>query len=271
MHENLTLAWKKGHGLLASAVLASKGVNKQISVTVVVPALNEEENLEDAVTGIIAALENGGIDLEIIIANDGSTDSTGEIATELASKNTQVKVLHHERPMGIGYSFREGVATSSKDAVTLLPGDGEVDPYELLKWLPLLEHVDIVNPFVVNRDVRSWDRRMLSTLYLFIINFSFGTKFKYTNGCVIYRRRVFEVVKQETKGFFYQTECLVKAIRAGFTFAEVPVRLRGRLRGGSKALSFRSFWTVASDFLRLFIEVHILRRMGRGAWARDRL
>lgn len=248
---------------MTSAALASKGVNKQISVTVVVPALNEERNLEDAVTSIIAAFENGGMDWEIIIVNDGSTDSTGEIANEFASKNPGIRVLHHERPMGIGYSFREGVAASSKDAVTLLPGDGEADPYELLKWLPLLEHVDIVNPFIVNRDVRSWDRRMLAALYLWITNLSFGTTFRRSTGNVIYRRGVFAAVNPEAKGFFYQTECLVKAIRAGFTFTEVPGRLRGRFRGGSKALSFRSFWAVALDFLRLFIAIHILRKAER--------
>jgi D-sedoheptulose 7-phosphate isomerase len=257
------IGMEEGHGPLLSTVLASKGVNKQISVTVVVPALNEEKNLEDAVTSIIATLENRGMDWEIILVNDGSTDSTGEIAIELASKNPRIKVLHHERPMGIGYNFREGVAISSKDAVSLLPGDGEACPYQILKWLPLLEHVDIVNPFIVNKDMRSWDWRMLAALYLLITNLSFGTTFRCITGNVIYRRGVFGVVNPEANGFFHQTECLVKAVRAGFTFAEVPVRLRGRLRGESKALSFRSFRAVVLDFLRLFIAIHILHRVER--------
>jgi len=254
---------KGEHGLLPSVTLASKGVDKQISLTIVVPALNEEENLEDAVTSIIAALEDGGVDWEMILVNDGSTDRTGEIAAEFASKNPRINALHHERPMGVGYSFREGAMTSSKDAVTWLPGDGENDPYEQLKWLPLLEHVDIVNPFVVNRGMRSRGRRMLSTLYLWIINVSFGVTLNYTNGTVIYRRRVFEVVKPEANGFFFQTECLIKAIRAGFTFAEVPIRIQKRLGGQSKALSLKSFYAVASDFIHLFLVVHILRRVGK--------
>jgi glycosyltransferase involved in cell wall biosynthesis len=239
-------------------------MSKLVSLTITVPALNEEQNLKTTLEGIVKVLGDSGIDWEIILVNDGSTDKTGDIANELASQEPRIKVIHHKQPKGIGYCFREGIQSSTKDAITWLPGDGENNPYELLKYLPILEHVDIVIPFVLNVGVRSWGRRFLSTLYIWLINLSFGTMFNYSNGTAIYRRSVFQVVKPQANGFFFPAESLIKAVRAGFIFAEVPVRLEKRLEGYSKLMSFKSLCLVIWEFIRLFYAVHILRTAGRG-------
>lgn len=237
-------------------------MNRLNSLSIIIPALNEEANLKSIVENVINEFSKNEFDYEIILINDGSEDKTKEIANEIASDEPRVKVIHHQRPMGIGSCFREGIEVSTKESITWLPADGENDPNELIKYLPLLEHVDIIIPFVLNVGIRSWGRRILSSAYLWIINLSFGTMFNYTNGNVIYRRSVFEIVKPKSNGFFYQTECVIKAVRSGFIFAEVPVRLRNRPVGHSKALSLMSFYSVIKDFLFLFIEVHILRRAG---------
>ncbi len=96
-----------------------------------------------------------------------------------------------------------------------------------------------------------------NNLYLWIINVSFGVRFIYTNGNVIYRREVFKSIKPKSNSFFYQAECLIRGVRSGFTFIEVPVQLRKGLRGHSKALSLKSFCTLAYDFMHLFYEMHI--------------
>lgn len=233
-----------------------------LSLTVVVPALNEERHLAGVVAGIREALEQAGWDWEVIIVNDGSTDRTREIATGLSEADSRIRVLHHDRPGGVGFSFRHGAGLSTKKAVTWVPGDGQNDLSEILKYLPLLEHVDIVVPFHLNTGVRSLGRRLLSTCYLWIINLSFGISYTYTNGTAAYRCRIFEVLKLSSNGFFFSTECLIKSTRAGFIFAEVPVRLRERGGGRSKAMSFKSFYSVVRDFLRLFYAVHILRTAG---------
>lgn len=240
-------------------------MSNSISLTIVIPALNEEQNLKATIRRIVNALSDSGIDWEIALVNDGSTDKTGDISNDLASNEPRIKVIHHQRSMGIGYCVREGIKSSSKDSISWLPGDGENDPYELLKYLPILEHVDIITSFVVNVGVRSWGRRFLSTLYLWLINLSFGTMFNYTNGSAIYRRSVFQVVKPQANGFFFPAECLIKAVRAGFIFAEVPVRVKKRVRGYTESISFKSICIVIWEFINLFIAVHILRRVG-AAW-----
>ncbi len=228
-----------------------------MSLSVVVPALNEEIALDDTMKRLCKALNENGTSWEIILINDGSTDRTQTLISMWANNEPRIKPVRHERPMGIGYCFKEGIEISTKDAITWLPADGENDPSGLLKNLPLLEQVDMVIPFVLNAGIRPWTRRILSRVYLWIVNVSFGTRFKYTNGNVIYRRAAFEIIKPKSNSFFYQAECLIRGVRCGFSFIEVPVQLRKGLRGHSKALGLKSFCTLAYEFMHLFYEMHI--------------
>src|SRR4030067_1053269 len=77
-----------------------------ISLTVVVPALNEEKNIEGAVAGLTAALNSKGIEWEIILVNDGSTDLTPYIAADLAGEEPRIRVINHRRTMGSGRCFQ---------------------------------------------------------------------------------------------------------------------------------------------------------------------
>ena len=231
-----------------------------ISLSVIMPGLNEEENIRTSVEELVNSLGRVVLDWEIILINDGSTDRTGEIADELAAREPKIMVLHHRQPMGIGYSFKEGIRASSKATVTWLPADGENDPSELLKYLPLIEYVDIVIPFVINKEVRPFLRRILSAIYLTIINTTFRTRFNYTNGNIIYRKAVFDAVKPRSNGFLVHAECLVRAIKSRYTFAEVPVTLKKRLEGNSKAMLLNSFFSVCREFIGLLVDINIFRR-----------
>jgi len=220
------------------------------------PALNEEANLESAVQNVLDAFQTLKINGEIIIVNDGSADRTGEIAQSLAGAAASLKVIRHETPLGIGASFWDGILASEGEIVVMLPGDGENDAAEILKYLLLMEHVDIVIPFVFNVMVRSWMRRALSGLYRSIINSSFGMTLRYMNGTVMYRRSILEGMELSAKGFFYQTELLIKCIRNGYLYAEVPYALLRRATGRSKAMSFRSLKSVSKAYLTTLRDVY---------------
>lgn len=226
-------------------------------ITAVMPALNEEGNLAAAAANVLESFERMGINGQLLIINDGSSDRTGEMAHELSEKHTNVGVIHHNSPQGIGASFWDGVRNSDGDVVTMLPGDGENDAAEILRYLPLMSQVDIVVPFVFNRGVRTFRRRMLSIVYREIIKASFGLSLNYMNGTVMYRRSIFEGVELKCGGFFYQTELLVKTIKRGYLYAEVPYALNVRGGGESKATTFASLKKVARAYLDTLAEVHL--------------
>lgn len=226
-------------------------------ITAIMPSLNEEKNLEAAVRNVIAAYERLGIRGEIVIVNDGSTDGTGRLAVELTKVHPFIQVIHHARPEGIGGSFWDGIAAARGEVVVMLPGDGENDAAEILSYLPLMEHVDIVIPYVYNIQVRSTFRRILSNIYRGIINIVFGMTLRYMNGTVMYRKCMFDAIILKNKGFFYQTELLIKCIRAGYLYAEVPYALLQRGGGRSKATTFRSLARVFGAFLSTLVEVYL--------------
>jgi glycosyltransferase involved in cell wall biosynthesis len=229
---------------------------KQYAITAVMPSLNEEKNLVSAVGNVISSYERLGIRGEIVIVNDGSTDGTGKLAEELKSKHPGIQVLHHKTPQGIGGSFWDGVKAAQGETVVMIPGDGENDATEILRYLPLMNEVDMVIPYVFNREVRSRLRRLVSNLYRGIINITFGMTLNYMNGTVMYRKSILDGVELKAGGFFYQTELLIKCIRQGYLFAEVPYALLQRAAGRSKATSLRSLKNVIKAFASLFLEVY---------------
>lgn len=226
-------------------------------VTVIMPALNEEKNIIGAVENVIESFDKVGISGEIVVINDGSTDGTGNAVEGLAKKHPFIRLISHDKPHGIGASFWEGIKKSQGEIVTMVPGDGENDAYEILRYLPLMSHVDVVIPFVHNKNVRSWKRRMLSKLYKGIINLSFGMLLNYMNGTVMYRKCVFGGIDLKARGFFYQTELLIKCLKSGYMYAEVPYILKTRNAGGSKATTLKSLIGVMSGYLTVMSSVYL--------------
>jgi len=174
----------------------------QTGITLIMPALDEAANIRGAVARCLESFDRLKIAGEVLVVNDGSSDATEAIVGEMMKADPRVRMISHERPLGIGASFRDGVREARGDAVAMMPGDNENDPAETLRYLPLLEHVDLVIPFVFNREVRGKKRNLYSSLYLSLVNLLFRKNFNYTNGTVIYRRQVLADAPNRSAGFF---------------------------------------------------------------------
>jgi glycosyltransferase involved in cell wall biosynthesis len=242
----------------------------KIGVTVVMPALNEEENIADAINNTLEAFNALGIDGEIVAVNDGSSDATQSIMEKKAlGSSGRIRIIKHAKPQGIGASFWQGVDESRGSIVVMFPGDNENDPKETLRYVGLLEHVDIVIPFIFNRYARSLFRSVLSFLYRLIINTTFFVNFNYTNGTVLYRRSILKDLDSRSEGFFYQTDILVRAVRKGYLFAEVPCKLGVRNSGISKAVSFSSLLKVTKGYMRLVRDLYFSRNKVQTGFSSD--
>lgn len=226
-------------------------MNQNCELTVIMPALNEEKNILLAINNTLKSLEEFNILGEIIVVNDGSRDRVGELVKDFMQTDDRVRIINHKTPQGIGSSFWDGVDSGQGKAVVLLPGDNENNPWEIFRYFRLLEHVDIVVPFVFNKEVRSLFRNALSYVYRFITNTTFLVNFNYTNGTVLYRKSILEELDFRSTGFFFQTDILVRTVKRGYLFAEVPYRLGMRNVGISKAVTFPSLFEVIKGYLRL--------------------
>lgn len=234
-----------------------------ISVSVIMPVLNEEQNIAKAIERVLKAFQAISIDGEIIIVNDGSQDKTFDIVKKLKKNNPSIRIISHAKPLGIGQSFWDGIKIANKELTVMIPGDNENDPNEIFRYICLMRDVDIIVPFIYNIEVRDRFRRILSSLYRLIINISFGTNFNYTNGTILYRKCILKDISLKATGFFYQAEILVKLIRKGYLFSEVPYFMDSRTGEQSKALSWRSLYNVIRGYLHLFFDIHVRRIEGR--------
>ncbi len=232
-----------------------------LDVSVIMPALNEEKNILLAMKNALEAFQECGIAGEIIVINDGSEDRTKEIVEGFLQSDKRVRILNHNKPQGIGASFWDGVDNAYGTSIVFLPGDNENDPWEIFRYFRLLEEVDIVIPFVFNREVRSIFRNTLSFVYRLIINSTFLVNFNYTNGTALYRRSILKELDFRSTGFFFQTDILVRTVKKGYLFAEVPYRLGLRKDGVSKAVSFPSLFKVVKGYLRLVRDFYFTKSL----------
>ncbi len=237
----------------------NKKQSRQIEVSVVMPAFNEERSVGHAVSAVLRAFDDLELHGELIVVDDGSVDATKNVVRCSEKFDQRVRLISHETNQGIGNAFWTGVNLATGTAVTMLPGDNENDPTETLRYVKLLEHVDMVVPFVFNKEVRSLFRNTLSFVYRFIINSTFLVHFNYTNGTVIYSREVFDVLGARNDGFFFQTDILIRAVKSGFLFAEVPYRLSVRQSGRATAVSFPSLIQVVKGYLTLVRDLYSFR------------
>jgi len=232
-------------------------------ITFVILALNEEKDILTVINNVLKAFQHFDIDGEIIVVNDGSADKTSELVKGAAAEDERVGMISHERPKGIGASFWDGVGIADAEMVVGFPGDNENDPYEILRYLKLADDVDMVIPYVYNKHIRPWLRNLSSFVFTSIVNITFGTAINYTNGTVLYRKSILDDLEYKNSGFFFQTDILIRLIKRGYLFAEVPYRLGRRGSGGSKAISGSSLYRVLKGYLNLVRDIYFKKETRR--------
>lgn len=238
----------------------------EYKVTVIMPALNEEHGLSSGIEDVIASFRTFNIPGELIVVDDGSTDRTGRIADDHKAVYSNMSVIHHKSPNGIGTAFWAGVQKAQGDIVVMIPADGENEASEILRYVPVMDYVDIVVPFIINPEVRNRRRRLLSYLFRQIINITFRVSFTGVTGTVMYRRSILQDIDLRSSGFFYQPELLIKTKRRGYLYAEVPYALAGRKGGHSKSTTFRSLMHVARSYFLTVLDVYFQDEKGKAVF-----
>jgi glycosyltransferase involved in cell wall biosynthesis len=234
------------------------------TISVIVPALNEERNIAEAVKEVHRAVKGRFSDYEILLFDDGSTDRTGAIMDEIAASDPRVRVTHNPTSRNLGGVYKQGVEMASFDYVVMMPGDNENPSSAMLPAFDAIGRADIVVPYV-QREGRPRARRAASRAYVALMNAAFGLHLRYYNGTVIHRTANVRAIRIETDSFAYQAEALVKLLRQGKTFVEVPVELPPSRGGESKAFRPKNVLGVLASVLRLGIAVHV--RGARGSCA----
>src|SRR5436309_9769612 len=140
------------------------------SISVLVPAFNEEANLEPTVQRLVRALSITVEEFELIVVNDGSTDRTAEVANSLPSRYPEVRVIQNRRRMGLGYCYLLGVDAARKSFFVYIPGDNTWPYRSFLELFGNLGKADLVTSYSTNPEVRPLARRAVSAMYTRVLN-----------------------------------------------------------------------------------------------------
>jgi dolichol-phosphate mannosyltransferase len=113
------------------------------TLSVVVPAHNEEGHIRDTLEDIVLALEEARIRYEILVVNDNSVDRTEKFVLDFARANPAVRCVSSQPPNGFGFAVRRGLADFQGDTVAIFMADGSDSPADLVAFHRKLRRVTI--------------------------------------------------------------------------------------------------------------------------------
>lgn len=228
------------------------------SISIIMPAYNEEATIEWSVRSVLEKLNEYRFDYEIFIFDDASTDQTGKIADQLAAEYPNIMVFHNSKNMNLGFNFARGIKLASKTYAGLLPCHGLTAEKSFDSILPALEKAEVVVAYIANPEVRSFRRRVISWFNVKILNLFFGYGLRYYH-MNFYQTELLKKLPTSTNSYALMVELLVYAIHSGASFIEVPFFHRKRLAGRSKAMRPKNIVNILKTYGRILWRIKILR------------
>jgi glycosyltransferase involved in cell wall biosynthesis len=220
------------------------------SLSIVLPAYNEEANVASAVEQVSAVAQQLGMEYEIILVNDGSADRTGEIGRELMERVRHFRLVEHYPNRGYGGSLKAGFAAATKDLIAFVPADNQFDFGEIHLLLDALDGADIVSGYRAKREDH-FVRKLNALGWNTLVRVLFGyLGHDIDCGFKLFRREVLDHVHLASDGAMIDTELLAGARARGFRIAEVPVTHLPRVGGEATGANFKVIARAFRDLAR---------------------
>ena len=215
-----------------------------IKALVIVPTYNEKDNLPKMIEWVLVQ----GPHFEMLVVDDGSPDGTGQIADELAARDSRVHVLHRPKKMGLGTAYLNGFAWALErdySHVFEMDCDFSHDPNHLPKFLEAIEATgaDLVLGSRYRQGkvtVVNWPMTRLLLSYAANLYARAVTGLPLddsTGGFKCFSRRVLEAIplkEVKSNGYAFQIEMSFRAWKKGFKIVEIPIVFTDRAEGESK-------------------------------------
>lgn len=237
-------------------------------LSIVVPAYNEADTIEDTVERIDEQVRTRFGAFEIVVVNDGSDDGTGRVVETLQIARADVRTVSYSRNRGKGYALKQGCEEASGDYVLFLDADSELDPERLERFVDTMESEDADIVIGSKRHPDSdvdypLSRRVLSKGYSLMIAALFRLHVTDTQvGMKLFRKEVVDDVMPLVlvKEYAFDVEMLVLGEKFGYDIVEAPVDLE--FSGGS-SVDWKAIARIAWDTAAVFYRLRILRYYDR--------
>lgn len=214
------------------------------SLSVILPAYNEEKNIEATLVQIFDVIPGITSDFEIIVIDDGSKDKTATILADLKGKYSELEIIFHESNKGYGNALISGFNKASKEYIFFMDSDRQFNFKEIERLLSFKDSYDIVAGIRIERK-DSIIRDLNGTFFNFIVKFMFKVPIMDIDcGFKLFKKEVLKELTLHSPGALINTEILVKARRNNRSLMLVGVthypRKEGRQTGASLKVIFRA-------------------------------
>ena len=220
---------------------------KYPAISFVIPMYNESANIEETVEKVARLAKELADDYEIVLADDASSDGTGDIADRLSKGNAHIKSVRLENNTKFGGALSAGLKNASKEIIIYTDADLPVKEEDVKKGLTLLENADVVTGYSLVLKDDSLKRIVMSKGYNFLVHILFGFRIKDINsGFKIYRSKVIRDLNLISKSPFVDVEIFAEARKRGFKVAQFGLIFDLRTKGMSTisrmSVVARTFW-----------------------------
>ena len=204
------------------------------ALSIVLPAYNEEGNIERVVRDAAAAAAELAPPCEIVVVDDGSRDRTAEILTRLSAEmGARLRIVRHPVNHGYGAALRDGFRATTGELVFYTDSDHQFDLRELAGILPLMKDVDAVLGYRVDRQ-DPWIRKAVSGGFNRLSSAAFGMSVRDLNcSFKLFRGDLIRALPIDSTDFFVDTELVARIHRAGWRYVQQGVRHYPRTAGRS--------------------------------------
>jgi glycosyltransferase involved in cell wall biosynthesis len=219
----------------------SAAATDEPKVSVVIPCLNEAENIEECVRRAFAAMQGAGIPGEVVVSDNNSTDGSGDLA-----RSAGARVVLETRP-GYGSAYLAGFGAAKGEYIVMADADLTYDFAEIPRFVEKLDEgaqlvmgdrMDNIHPGAM-----PWLHRYIGNPVLSgILNLFFRTGIRDAHcGMRGFRRDILPVLDLRTTGMEFASEMVIRASKENLRIAEFPIEYHPR-GGESKLSSFRDGW-----------------------------
>ena len=226
---------------------------KKILLTIIVPFYNEEKTLL-VILNKLSKLRDHQDSIQIIVVNDGSTDSSQEIIEK--NKSLYDDTIVNSTNKGKGNAVKRGLEISKGEYVTFQDADLEYDPIDFIKFINIINKFspDLIIGSRFNYADYTRSHYVLNKygnkLLTFLFNIFYNTTFTDIYSCyACFKRSLINIEKIKTDGFQQHAEILTKVVKNGKKFYEVPINYNGRLHDEGKKIKFYHIFSVVFQII----------------------
>jgi glycosyltransferase involved in cell wall biosynthesis len=222
-------------------------------ISVIVPTLNEADNLNLLFSRIDKALSSAAIPYEVIIIDDHSTDATVQIALQAADRY-DVKVMTKRGQPGKAFSLLEGFDAAKYDLLCMIDADLQYPPEAITSMYHKLQFCEadiVITERIDNKTspVRQLTSVVFKTLFTRML---FGINYDTQSGLKLFRKSVLKSISLSPSPWTFDLEFIVRALEQGYSIVSQPIKFSERNAGVPKVKLLSATLEIASGSYRLW-------------------